>query len=400
MLRFIRCLTAITLLCIAQAASAEIMYVYLTWQGDTSTTMTVNWQAREKGRAHTVYYDVQPHARLEDYANTVAAESNRIDSRDDVRYVQHAELTGLTPGGTYYFQVGDKKNGFSEPKKFRTIVDTDEPVRFVTGGDMAATAMTIDLINVAASQEPTFVAIGGDIAYANGNPRLINKWDEWFTAWVENSTTPDGYTVPLVLAIGNHETFGMFDQSPDRCPYYFGFFKQAPTSYFTRTFGPNFAMIMLDTSHAVHHKDQVEWLEQQFIAHQDVPHTFALYHVPLYPTVRLETGEYETRGRTHWLPLFDKYTLDTAFENHDHSLKRTKLLRGGVEDPDGTLYLGDGCFGVEPRDLVNHPRPYTAHAQSAGHVWVVDVTKDKVTYVALGRNGEELDRATTPAESE
>lgn len=399
MLHSFRLLTAGVLLAFAHCAAADLTYVYLTWQGDTSTTMTVNWQATKKPKSPTVYYDIQPHDRLEDYAHSIETESDQLDSRDDTRYVQHAELTGLTPGGTYYFQAGDRKNGYSDPMKFRTIPDTDEPIRFVTGGDMAATDLTIDLINVAAAQEPAFAAIGGDVAYANGNPRLVWKWDEWFTAWVENSTTPEGYTLPLVMGIGNHETFGMFDQSPERCPYYFGFFKQSPTSYFTRTFGKNFVMIVLDTSHAVHHKDQVEWLEQQFIEHRDVPFTFALYHVPLYSSVR-EISEYETRGRTYWLPLFDKYRLDTAFENHDHALKRTKLLRGGKEDPAGTLYLGDGCFGVEPRDLVNHPRPYMAHAQSVGHVWVVDVTKNGVTYRALGREGEELDRATTPAETE
>ncbi len=378
-------------------ASAQIMYVYLTWQGDTSSTMTVNWQARENGKSPAIYYDTQPHSSANDYPHSVEAESHRIDSKDDVRWVQHAELTGLAPGGTIYFQVGDKKNGFSSTQKFRTVIDTDEPIRFVTGGDMDATDLTKALVRVAVAQEPAFVAIGGDIAYANGNPRLIAKWDAWFDAWTQNSTTPDGFMVPLVMGIGNHETFGMFDQSPERCPYYFGFFKQAKTSYFAQTYGKNAAMLMLDTSHAVHHKDQVPFIDAELKKFQDRPFTFALYHVPLYSSVRLETGEYETRGRTHWMPLFDQYGLTAAFENHDHALKRTKLLKGDKEDPNGTLYLGDGCFGQEPRELVNHPRWYMAHAASVGHVWVVDVTKDGVTYVALGENGDELDRATTPA---
>jgi hypothetical protein len=123
----------------------------------------------------------------------------------------------------------------------------------------------------------------------------------------------------------------------------------------------------------------------------------AIYHVPLFPSVRNPNGEYETRGRTYWMPLFDQYGLDVAFENHDHALKRTKLLKGGVEDPAGTLYLGDGCFGQDPRVINNGSSPYMAFAKQAGHVWIVDVTKEGITYRALGRDGEELDHAYTSA---
>ncbi len=37
--------------------------------------------------------------------------------------------------------------------------------------------------------------------------------------------------------------------------------------------------------------------------------------------------------------------LKIGFENHDHGYKRTKRLKGGQEDVNGTLYIGDGCLG-------------------------------------------------------
>lgn len=41
--------------------------------------------------------------------------------------------------------------------------------------------------------------------------------------------------------------------------------------------------------------------------------------------------------------------MKLSFENHDHSYKRTKRLKNNVEDVNGTVYLGDGCLGVDAR---------------------------------------------------
>ena len=42
---------------------------------------------------------------------------------------------------------------------------------------------------------------------------------------------------------------------------------------------------------------------------------------------------------------FDLNNFITVFENHVHSFKRMKKLRGGSEDiENGVLYLGDGCW--------------------------------------------------------
>ena len=37
-----------------------------------------------------------------------------------------------------------------------------------------------------------------------------------------------------------------------------------------------------------------------------------------------------------------------AFQNHDHSYMRSKLLRNNEENTFGTLYIGNGAWGVTP----------------------------------------------------
>ena len=45
---------------LAMAAHAAPRHVYLTWQGDTSRTITVNYQTLEPTDASTVLYDTKP----------------------------------------------------------------------------------------------------------------------------------------------------------------------------------------------------------------------------------------------------------------------------------------------------------------------------------------------------
>jgi len=156
---------------------------------------------------------------------------------------------------------------------------------------------------------------------------------------------------------------------------------------------------VLDSSHIARHGGaQAAWLAEELASLADVPFTFACYHVPLFPGFRLPTGAYVKRGREHWLPLFDRYELTAAFENHDHMFKRAKRIRHLRPDPDGTLYLGDGSWGKGPR-LVRGPRRtdkvrrwYVERLESKGHVWVVDVSAQKVTYTAIDRRGAVFDR--------
>lgn len=373
------------------------MYTYLTWQGDTSTTITVNFQTAEPGGTSTVYYDTAPReGDIDAYAYQAAGTSHTIPNLPAERTVHVVELTGLQPNTTYYFVAGEDEGGFSPEYSFSTIPDGPEPIRFVTGGDMNVGYGARDLMKLAGQQDPMFVVVGGDIAYANGDLKNYKKWDRWFRYWTDGMVTTDGRMIPLVLAIGNHETDGSYGQSPEQAPFLFGYFAQSSRSYFSRTFGENFAFLVLDSGHAAAHDgDQRVWLEATLQWFRDTPYTFAVYHVPLYPSHRPYDGAYSVLGRRHWEPLFSEYGLTAAFENHDHTHKRTHLIKDGQIDPDGVLYLGDGCFGVDVRPVDEVRRWFEAEASSTQHFWIVDVTEDGATYRAMNRDGEIFDETKT-----
>jgi len=77
------------------------------------------------------------------------------------------------------------------------------------------------------------------------------------------------------------------------------------------------------------------------------------YHVPIYSACGLleENLARQINAILHWVPLFDNYRVITAYENHVHAFKRTKPIRGNYVTENGTVYLGEGCFGAIPNPI-------------------------------------------------
>jgi len=387
---------AVYLVVAMASAQAKPFYLYLTYPDNPSTTITVNYQTERPVPESTVRYDTASHKRDKGaYTHQADGSTLQIPGLPVKRTIHTITLRGLEPNTTYYFTAGSVQDGFTEERSFKTIPSGDEPIRFITGGDMDSTPRTQALLKQAANKAPLFVIVGGDIAYANGELSNYKAWDRWMSNWEKFMVAPDGRTIPVVIAIGNHEVND--SESPDpkkRAPFFFEYFgRQSDLTYYARNFGANIALFVLDSGHLAPYDDaQKEWLQQALEKNKDVRYRFAVYHVPLYPSHRPFDAEGSKAGRTHWLPLFDQYKLTAAFEDHDHTLKRTHLLRDNKVAPDGTLYIGDGSFGVDPREIEGGLRWYEATAAGTSHFWVVDVAPDKVTYTAIGQDGTTLDQ--------
>ena len=368
---------------------------YLTWQGNPSTTMTITCHTAEKPDEIAVVYNKQ--SEPEDYHYCTDGKTWQIPGLQDGRYINSVELTGLTPGENYIFRIRDGSQ-WSGEYKFRTMPDDDTPLRFAIGGDTLATNIFKELVIQAAAEDPHFLVVGGDLAYANGDFDQIDQWNKWLLRWHENAITSDGRLIPLVMAIGNHETNKLDGDHRTRAPFYFGFFPQGGKTFWSLQLGANLGMIILDSNHLVPHAEQAAWLEEQLKSFEAFPFRVAVYHVPLYPSHRDYEGGGSVAGREHWLPLFDAYKLSVAFEHHDHTFKRTKRLRNNEVNPSGTLYVGDGNAGVKPR-VPKEGLWYMEKASRDSHLWMVDVSSDAMHLRAINRSGVVFDEAIITADS-
>src|SRR6266850_5141060 len=257
-------------------------HVHLTWQGDTSTSITVNYQTMEAADKSVVYYDTKRReGKISEYRSSASGIRHKIDGLEDGRTIHWVELKALEPGQTYYFVAGDPKSGFTTERKFQTIPDGDQKLRFVVGGDMGTSPAMPVLLRQAARQEPDFGVVGGDIAYAGDQLTNYARWDVWLDGWEQQMVSPKGFTIPMVLAIGNHELRKEAQLSGTNSLFYFGYLaQQHDRSYFSRKFGENFVIYLLDSGHLVPHgPEQAAWLDAQLEADRKFPFHFAVYHV-------------------------------------------------------------------------------------------------------------------------
>eukprot|EP01119_Soliformovum_irregulare_P018943 TRINITY_DN5909_c0_g1_i2.p1 TRINITY_DN5909_c0_g1~~TRINITY_DN5909_c0_g1_i2.p1 ORF type:complete len:178 (-),score=35.44 TRINITY_DN5909_c0_g1_i2:31-564(-) len=171
--------------------------------------------------------------------------------------------------------------------------------------------------------------------------------------------------------------------------------KKNRKTYHYHQFGSEMAFIVLDSAINLAPSDpgQMAFLESALAL--PVSKRFTTYHVPLYPSVRSYDGSINIEERENWGPLFDKYNLTISFENHDHYYKRTKRMVNSVEDPHGTTYIGDGCWGAVARQGSGDPtRFYLEKIEATEHYLRVDITSNSTTVSATNLNGTVFDQTT------
>lgn len=349
---------------------------YLTWRSDPTTTMTVQWLAKKGEETHTLFY------KEEGEMTWKISLAEQITLSSGLPYVlNRVEIFQLQPGESYLFKPGGWD---TKTRKFRTLSsDPGEKLRFVVGGDMYHDELSylIKTHQTAAKQDPHFAVAGGDIAYSatkhvdNGKPR-DERWISFLKAWSDEMVTPDGFSIPVIAAIGNHDVNGRYGQLPKQAWLFYTFFP-FPDEKGYRAFdiGSHVSLFILDSGHTnrVYGK-QSRWLEQALISRTKVPHTFAAYHVPAYPSVRKYTGPISVQERHYWVPLFEKYGLAAAFEHHDHAYKRTHPIVDGHIVPGGVTYIGDGAYGVKHIRSPESPYKTWYLAQTARHRHFILVT--------------------------
>lgn len=370
--------------------------VYLTWQRDPTTTMTICWQDAPNGPDNLSW-------RRQGSDAWQIAEASRQPLPHTDRIVSQIELTALAPGATYEFRLGEEEN----IHRFRTLPATlDRPLTFVEGGDPQDGPVMEQMMRLAASRDPDFVVLGGDLTFDDGLPEHAGRVERFFRALGRDLVTTDGRHIPAIVCIGNHDVNreeqwivndDALPQDADArramAPYFLAAWPfPGERGYGVLDVGDYLSFVLLDTNHlnAVD-GPQLDWLRVTLAARRHVPHLFPVYHVPAYPGVRDMNDELSKLIRDKWTPLFDQAGVRLAFEHHEHAFKVTHPLRGGQKSDDGLVYLGGGAMGIElrdPRDPANEP--HLAKTAKAHHLHEVTLEPGKRTAITLDIDGKEI----------
>lgn len=363
--------------------------VFLTWQGDPTTTMTVQWiGGPDDGRDRPIWYAQEGAVDWRQQP----CQSKPFPSSKNLIY--RAELKNLAPGAEYRFRIGLD----SAERRFRTMPRTaTDTIEFITGGDAGVGQPAQHTNKVAASQDPMFVVMGGDLAYENGV--LGPVFFRFLKNYSDQLIDSQGRLIPLVGCLGNHEVRGGYEKGRNEAPFFYSVFDGLfpETGYATLDFGDYLSIILLDSNHTSPIEgEQTSWLRQQLREREDCPNVFVVHHVPAYPSFRpvdLDDAERGTgaAARQHWVPLFERYNVDAVLEHHDHTFKRTHPMLDGPVDKNGVPYLGDGSWGQLRRPKTTAERPYLAVADESYHLSLHRIEGPDRFHIALSDKGKVVD---------
>ncbi len=313
--------------------------------------------------------------------------------------VFRSELRGLPAAAEVEFRISKSPGGGSEPYRFRMPPTDPSHIRFITGGDVYHQREAMDRMNrLAGRQDPLFVLMGGDLAYANNIKP--DRWLDYLDSWAANARAPDGRLIPKVVAIGNHETLGAGYHpndapGPEAASLFYSLFEFPVKDDATHVvdFGNSLSLVMLDSGHTRNISAQTAWLRGVLEARRKTPCLFAAYHRPAWGC---GTKDDSVEIRREWSPLFEQHRVSAVFEYDHHVFCRSHPIRNGAVDPvNGVPYLGAGAWSVDVRKLDAREvarRPWVARAEARNHFYLIETRPGGFSAEAMDIGGEVFDR--------
>jgi len=326
--------------------------VHLYWNDNVHTTMMITWKTATEDSGDIVLYDVTSRKGAKDptkaykfSANGVHHTINGING-----YIHDVKLIDLIPGQTYYFVCGGS-GGYSEERKFQTIPENPTNIKFVFGGDSRPGGVDFPagrdgISKLMATYDPQFVIFCGD--FVNSAFKDAD-WDNWFnhmdSTWVDSQ----GYTIPIIPFLGNHEvgTTDEFERTKDDARFYYEYFDlPGVESYYSLDISPYLHFTALDSeTYTNSHSEQYLWADQDLAKAKNVAWKIVGYHRPAFDPRGVGTSD-------NFLPLLDKYHVDIVVNGDVHLYERLQpmnpsISKGSYFSPDkGTIHVVSGGWGA------------------------------------------------------
>lgn len=301
-------------------------------------------------------------------------------------YLHRWCLGNLESGQKITFYAGITKDSYS----VSTLKHGD--LSFCVAGDLYRNIKPYRQgIEAMASENPDFVVFGGDLAYTSHGPVhfpskefAIKRYITFFKVIAEKLKKQTGELIPIIAAVGNH------DYKKGENEYVIDlFFPPYSKTYFSYDLGKNLDLIILDTGHVAPLQGLQLGFLKQALAQSQKAYKLAVYHVGAYPSVYSYESSSAKNVREAFCALFDEYQLTFAFEHHSHAFKVTHPIKYNLINPEGTIYLGDGCVGVKPRSPRNKKAWYIENAQAERHYFKVSV-QDTIKVEAKDLNSKSI----------
>ena len=349
-----------------------------------SGTKSITWLTQIDGSAAVAKVKYSTNQDLSE-AETVEGSSvlqTFVQSKHgDALRSNKVRLTGLQPGTTYYYQVGDGKV-WSETESF-TISNGKETNFFILGDIQSS-----DTSNLASSLEALKESeTSYDFAVQTGD--AIDNVTNYDGNWRPFLTTVNSKTlggVDMIHVMGNHEYYG--DANGEISGALYDLPESAQNSWYKMEYGKVCVVVVNNgTKLAAALADIAETLKTDCIWRVLVAHE------PIY-------GTESVSATPEILASIEKAGFDFVFGGDDHAYARTYPMIGGVKQAEdsrgGVVYYV--CGDLSGKSNAFHERDEYVkaipHNDYTGMYLTVEATEETFTVKAVKYDGTELDSYT------
>ena len=347
---------------------------------------SITWLTQIDGSAAKAFVK---YSTANDLTNPVTVEGNSTiqtfvqSSHGDALRSNKVSLTGLQPGETYYYEVGDGET-WSDKQSFKMPAAGAESTNFFILGDIQSsdTANLSHVLEVLASDETVY-----DFAIQTGD--AIDNVTEYVKNWrpflnTVNSKTLSG--VDMIHVMGNHEYYGDLDGEISNAIYDLPVSTQ--NSWYKMEYGKvcvvaiNNGTKLAETLADIAENLTTDCIWKVLVAHE-----------PIYGTASVS-------ATPEIISSIEKAGFDFVFGGDDHAYARTYPMIGGkaqdVNSRGGVVYYVCGDLSGKSNEF--HDRDEYAeaipHNDYTGMYLTVKATEETFTVKAVKYDGTELDSYT------
>ena len=347
---------------------------------------SITWLTQIDGSAAKAFVK---YSTANDLSNPVTVEGNSTiqtfvqSSHGDALWSNKVSLAGLTPGATYYYQVGDGET-WSDTQSFKMPAAGAESTNFFILGDIQSS----DTSNLARSlrtlkdSETSY-----DFAIQTGDAidnvtNYIGNWRPFLTA--VNSNTLGG--VDMIHVMGNHEYYGDRDGEISNAIYDLPVCTQ--NSWYKMEYGKvcvvaiNNGKKLAETLADIAENLTTDCIWKVLVAHE-----------PIY-------GTESVSATPEIISSIEKAGFDFVFGGDDHAYARTYPMIGGIAQDEnsrgGVVYYVCGDLSGKSNEFHDRDEYVAAipHNDYTGMYLTVKATEETFTVKAVKYDGTELDSYT------
>ncbi len=347
---------------------------------------SITWLTQIDGSAAKAFVK---YSTANDLTNPVTVEGNSTiqtfvqSSHGDALRSNKVSLTGLQPGETYYYQVGDGET-WSDTQSFKMPAAGAESTNFFILGDIQSsdTANLSHVLEVLASDETVY-----DFAIQTGD--AIDNVTEYVKNWrpflnTVNSKTLSG--VDMIHVMGNHEYYGDLDGEISNAIYDLPVSTQ--NSWYKMEYGKvcvvaiNNGTKLAETLADIAENLTTDCIWKVLVAHE-----------PIYGTASVS-------ATPEIISSIEKAGFDFVFGGDDHAYARTYPMIGGIAQDEnsrgGVVYYVCGDLSGKSNEFHDRDEYVKAipHNDYTGMYLTVKATEETFTVKAVKYDGTELDSYT------